>query len=190
MRTLAILSILLLGLLSGCMPSGIAAPLDHMADRATPLHFGLYVTPDPAQNPINPPERFTGYHSAQDFEILSDEADKEVPVYAVCDGPIVYQDWVEGYGGVVIQECTWKNEPVTVLYGHVSTDSFTAKKGDHITHGTRLAVLAPGRSKDSDGNRMHLHLGIHKGTELEFRGYLQDPKELDTYINPLSIFSE
>ncbi len=188
MRSLAILSILTLGLLTGCMPAGFAAPLDNTSSRPTPLYFGLYVTPDPAQNPIDPPERFTGYHTALDFEILPGEENKEVPVYAVCDGPIVYQEWVEGYGGTIVQECVWKGAPITVLYGHLSTDSFTANRGDRITHGTKIGALADGKSQDSDDTRKHLHLGIHKGTELEFRGYVQEENELDAFIDPRSMF--
>lgn len=177
----------LLPLVSCAQASEMSVPLERAAERLTPLHFGLYVTPDPAQNPIDPPERFTGYHAATDYEIFPEEAEAAVAVRAICDGEIAAADWAEGYGGVILQRCRLADEEVTVIYGHLDPDSFAKQSGQLARKGERLAVLAPARSRESDGNRKHLHLGIHKGRELEFRGYVQEAAELEEFIDPQTV---
>lgn len=168
-------------ILAGC--SAYAAPLPGAYNRPTPLHFGLYVTPDPANNPIDPPERFTGYHAATDFEIKKGEEDKDIPVYAVCGGMIHYSGYAEGYGGLLTEYCNIKGQDVTIIYGHLAIDSLVPS-GTAVETGAQLGILGAARSKDTDGSRKHLHLGIVKGHSSEVRGYVQDPKELDLYLDP------
>jgi hypothetical protein len=170
----------------GLAASGFAYPLDNASTRATPLHFGLYVTPDPAQNPIDPPERFTGYHAALDFEITEDEADAEVAVYAVCDGEIVVSELAEGYGGVIVQRCTLNGEDITVLYGHLEPDSM-APKGSTPPQGERIALLADAYSEESGNTRKHLHLGMHRGTDIVLLGYVQTKRELKQFLDPAKV---
>lgn len=165
----------------------ISYPLPETLNRPTPLHFGLYVTPDPENNPIDPPERFTGFHAATDFEVLpGEEGDVEVPVYTICHGPVAFSGFVEGYGGLLIQRCTIQKEEVTVLYGHLRIAGLPAEKKS-LKSGTQIGYLATGRTYDSGGNRKHLHLGIHKGSRLDFRGYVPTEQQLDQYINPMDI---
>src|SRR3989344_4494577 len=92
-------------LLFGCTSSaeGIAQPIDQALNRATPLSFGVHVTPDSEENPIKPPERFSGYHVGLDFEISTEELEKEVSVYAICTGTVAYSGFAEGYGGLLVQ---------------------------------------------------------------------------------------
>jgi len=77
---------------------------------------------------------------------------------------------------------------VTVLYGHVDFKGIP-QKGDTVTAGQTIGLLAPARSYASDGNRKHLHLGIHKGKEIDFRGYVANKAGLDSYIDPADILS-
>ena len=161
-------------------------PLPSTESRLTPLEFGLYVTPDPAQNPIDPPERFTGYHTGLDIEILSDEEHEEVPVSALCDGSIVFSDEAEGYGGVVVQTCTVDDQDVTVLYGHLLLSSLVPIER-HIVRGQRIGMLAPARSRDSGQTRKHLHIGIHKGSHIELLGYVTDASFLQEFIDPSTL---
>ncbi len=175
---------------NGENPTKISMPMDRMEERPTPLSFGLYVTPDPAQNPIDPPERFTGYHAALDFEVLPDEQDVPVPIYAICEGEIAYSEHAEGYGGVLIQGCILEGQEAMVLYGHLDHGSFEKKKGERLVSGDKIGILAPTRSEESGGNRKHLHLGIHKGRELEFRGYVQSENELEQFINPATVLEQ
>ncbi len=163
-------------------------PLDRASERDQKLTFGLYVTPDPEQNPIDPPERFTGYHTALDYEIFPDEIDQPVKVYGACDGKVVYKKWVEGYGGTFIQTCLWEGETVTVLYGHLDIGSITLEVGDQVKPGDEIGELGDGQSEETSFNRKHLHLGIHKGGEVELLGYVQDQADLANYIDPATIF--
>ncbi len=166
---------------------GLSLPMTDMEARAKLLTFGLYVTPNPAQNPIDPPERFTGYHTALDLEILPTEQNMPVDVYAICSGEVTYSESAAGYGGVLVQRCVINEQPVTVLYGHLDPDSFRRKRGEQLTSGETIGVLAATHSEESDGNRKHLHLGIHKGTAPEFLGYVQSEEELSAFMNPATV---
>lgn len=161
-------------------------PLIDGYSRATPLHFGLYVTPDPDENPIDPPERFTGYHVATDFEITPDEAEKDIPVYAICSGPVAFSGFAEGYGGLLIQRCTYKGSQISVIYGHLLIAPLL-NEGVYIERGKQISSLAKARTYESGGNRKHLHLGIHKGPKIDFRGYVQTEEEVATFIDPLTV---
>lgn len=167
-------------LLAACSPA-LHEPMERSSERATPLHFGLYVTPNPDNNPIDPPERFTGYHVGTDYEVGADELEKDVPVFAVCSGRVVSSGFAEGYGGVVVERCTIK-EPVTVIYGHLDPADLPEAQS-YLVAGDIIGFLAPARSAASDGNRKHLHLGIHRGSDIDFRGYVQEALELSEYLD-------
>lgn len=173
--------------LVGCKTAAAPAfPLEHTPNRPTPLSFGLYVTPDPAQNPIDPPERFTGYHAAVDYEVSTEEVDRDVPVYALCSGKVVYSGFASGYGGLLVHRCRLQGEDVTVIYGHLALANLPAV-GKTVKKGQKIGLLAPARSTESDGNRKHLHLGIHRGRDVDVRGYVQHEDELSEYIDPASV---
>lgn len=162
----------------------LGAPMERFGERPKLLRFGMYVTPDPAQNPISPPERFIGYHTALDVEVFSDESEKDVPVFAVCSGNLVYKDSANGYGGVLIQSCTVDGATATVLYGHVDSSSVSKTAGDMVRKGEQIAILGDANSEETGDTRKHLHLGVHKGQEIELRGYVQEQGELEGYLDP------
>lgn len=179
--------LLAFGILSACSTAGqLHEPLPNASHRATPLSFGLHVTPDPDDNPIDPPERFTGYHVATDYEVSAGEVEGDVPVYAICDGEVVYSGFAEGYGGLIAQRCWRGDQAMTVLYGHLALASLP-KLGDQLEAGQTIALLGAARSHDTDGNRKHLHLGIHKGVSIDFRGYVDTEAEVAEYIDPRSV---
>ncbi len=190
MRLRTMLSFLLPLSFVACMSApGFSEPLEHATNRPTPLHFGVHVTPDPADNPIDPPERFTGYHVATDYEVSADELDAPIPVFAICRGKIVYSGFAEGYGGLVIQRCTLDREPISVIYGHLSRNGLL-EDGLTVRSGQQIGYLADARSVDSDGNRKHLHLGIHKGKALDMRGYVQTEGEMAEFIDPATVLQQ
>lgn len=162
------------------MPAGFAAPMTQAAARVTKKHYGTYITPE--SSPVFP-ERFRGYHTGVDFETFPDEQDVDVSVFAICDGPLLKKTWASGYGGVAVQSCTWRGGPMTVVYGHVRLSSVSADVGDALTMGERVAVLGTGFSKETDNRRKHLHLGIHKGPDVEYRGYVATADELAQWID-------
>jgi hypothetical protein len=167
----------------------LAEPLSFYGGRATPLSFGLYVTPNPEENPIDPPERFEGFHAGTDYEVSTDELEEEVSVSAICTGEIAYSGFAEGYGGLVVQRCRIRGEDVSVIYGHLSLGNVPKQKSK-VKAGARIGILADARTHESGENRKHLHLGIHRGEELDLRGYVQSEEELKEYIDPLTVLPQ
>ena len=159
-----------------------ASPIDKPYDRATKKIIGTYVSPK--NSPINP-EKFTGYHTGVDFETFTSEKDSDVPIFAICTGKLIRNQFGRGYGGMTVQACEFNGTPVTVVYGHIRLSSITAKIGDALTKGEQFAVLGTGYSPETDGERKHLHLGIHKGSNVNTSGYIADKSLLSNWISIL-----
>lgn len=160
--------------------SVFAAPIDSWQSRVTKKPFGIYITP---QNSPVQPERFTGYHTGVDFETFVEEQNVDVSIYAICSGPLKVKEWISGYGGVAVQACKLDNQDIAVIYGHLRLSSISASVGQELTAGDKLAVLGTGFSQETDGERKHLHLGIHKGTAINFAGYVQNQAELENWVD-------
>jgi murein DD-endopeptidase MepM/ murein hydrolase activator NlpD len=157
------------------------SPLDRPKDRITKKTFGMYITPK--TSPVQP-ERFMGYHTGVDFEIFPNELNSEVPVRAVCSGKLVLKKTASGYGGVAVEECILNKEPITIIYGHLKLASVNKKSGDIIKAGEVLGVLGADKSAETDGERKHLHLGFHKGTAINIRGYVSIKSDLSGWLDP------
>lgn len=164
----------------------LRAPLDRAVERMTKKPFGIHVTPQ--DSPVQP-ERFSGFHTGADLEIFSDELNKDMSVKALCTGQLRQKQTASGYGGVIVTDCTIQNQPVTVVYGHLALSTIKAGVGSTITAGDVIGTLGADKSKDTGGERKHLHLGIHKGKQIDIRGYVRTEKELDGWIDPKSIFA-
>ena len=97
----------------------------------------------------------------------------------------------DGYGGVMVQSCVIDGETVTVLYGHLAftLSSIQIIPGTHLEAGQTFATLGTAFSNETDGERQHLHLSIHKGTAAVLAGYVQTEKELDAWIDPMTILA-
>ncbi|MBI5465767.1 MAG: M23 family metallopeptidase [Candidatus Kerfeldbacteria bacterium] len=161
-------------------PAEFSQPLGQALSRLTHKPFGLYVSP--RRSPVNP-ERFTGYHTGVDFETWPDEQDKPVSVFAVCTGHLLQKSWVKGYGGVAVQACTLNGRPITVVYGHLKLSSLAVQSDQRLESGAKLAVLGTGFSTETDGERKHLHLGLHLGSTINLRGYVKTQAELKQWLN-------
>ncbi len=157
------------------------APLPRLSSRPVLKPFGLYVSP--GHSPVSP-ERFTGYHTGEDFETFPDEQATDVPVTALCEGTVKLARSVSGYGGVLVQSCTLGGQVVTVLYGHLRASSIKPRIGNTIQPGDFIALLGTGYTQETDGERKHLHLGIHKGTAVDVRGYVQKKEQLSGWVDP------
>ncbi len=157
------------------------SPLGDPKARVTKLPFGIYVTP---QNSPIMPQRFTGYHTGWDFEILPGEETTDVTVNAFCAGKLLRKQTADGYGGVVVQSCNLAGQAATVIYGHLSLSTVSADTGDRIKTGQPIGLLGANRSTDTDGERKHLHFDIHKGTNVDIKGYVQHQSELTNWIDP------
>lgn len=164
--------------------SGLSWPISEALTRTTKKTFGLYVTPK--NSPVSP-ERFTGYHTGVDFETTPQEQDADVSIYAICAGPLILKKAATGYGGVAVQSCEINKEPVTVIYGHLRLSSIGASSGSLLSAGQAIGVLGKGYSSETDGERKHLHLGIHKGAAVSLLGYVPDKSQLNQWFDFLSL---
>ncbi len=162
----------------------ITEPISGGVSRVTKKPFGIYVTP---QNSPVSPEKFTGFHTGIDFETTPTEQNIDVAVYAICDGKLLMKKYATGYGGVAVESCTIDKNPVTVIYGHLRESSISPNIGQTLTAGQQIAVLGTGYSSETDGERKHLHLGIHKGTDINILGYVQKQSDLAAWIDPLLV---
>ena len=165
--------------------SNVSLPL-YDERRVTKKPFGIFVTPEDS---TVSPERFRGYHTGTDFEAFPGEDPHDLFVTALCDGDVLMRGDVNGYGGVLIQSCILDGQNVTVLYGHLSLDSIAVQKGDVLTKGYTIGTLGKGYSEETDGERPHLHLSIHKGTGVEYRGYVNSEAELKEWVDLMGILN-
>jgi murein DD-endopeptidase MepM/ murein hydrolase activator NlpD len=161
--------------------SVFSSPIANASSRVTKKSFGIYVSPQ--ESPVQP-EKFQGFHTGVDFETFSIETDTSVLVKAICEGKLIYKESASGYGGVLVQLCTLKNEPITVIYGHLKLTSVKFNVGDLVKSGKVLGELGQGYSIETDGERKHLHLAIHKGTEINILGYVTFKNQLSSWIDP------
>jgi murein DD-endopeptidase MepM/ murein hydrolase activator NlpD len=88
---------------------------------------------------------------------------------------------------MLVQRCVIDGEPVTVLYGHLSLTSITTEVGQTLEEGQTVATLGRGFSAQTDNERPHLHLSIHRGDAVELRGYAQEEAKLAEWIDPLTV---
>jgi murein DD-endopeptidase MepM/ murein hydrolase activator NlpD len=161
--------------------SGFQPPLDRAAERVTKKPFGIFITPQ--TSPVQP-ERFRGYHTGTDFEIFPEELNADVTVHAICSGTIALKKTASGYGGVLVQNCTLENQPVTVIYGHLKLASISKNTGDNLNAGETIGILGKVYSSETDGERKHLHLGVHKGRAVNILGYVSSQAGLSGWIDP------
>lgn len=156
-------------------------PLARISERISKKKFGDFITP---QNSPVQPERFSGYHTGLDLETFEDEKDMDIPIKAICDGSLAVKRTASGYGGLIVEKCILDGESVTVIYGHLDIDNIILNVGDSISIGDFLGNLGKGSSSETDYERKHLHLGIHKGSSINISGYVQGKSELSNWIDP------
>lgn len=164
-------------------PSALVEPVQDFKQRITKKPFGIHITPN---NSPASPERFTGYHTGADAE-LGDVAG-EVPVQAIADGKVLYSNLGSGYGGVMSVRHQIGTETITAIYGHLKPESMLAV-GTQVTKGQQIGILGQGYSHETDGERKHLHFGIHKGAEVNLHGYVATKEELAGWEDPQKIFN-
>lgn len=168
-------------------PPALTLPLSDALSRVTKKPFGILI--EKKTSPVQP-ERFAGYHTGVDFETLPEEQDIDVPVRAICTGPLIVKKRATGYGGIAIQRCTIADETVTVIYGHLRLSSVAAKPNDNISAGANFAMLGKGFSAETDGERKHLHLGIHRGKDANVLGYVQNASSLNTWLDAVALLRQ
>lgn len=165
----------------------IVEPIAGAMSRVTKKPFGIKISLK--DSPVQP-ERFSGYHTGVDFETTEVEQNIEVPIYAICSGPLVLKKYATGYGGVAVQSCQIEKNEVTVIYGHLRLASITQKIKQEIKAGEQIGFLGKGYSTETDGERKHLHLGIHYGEQVILLGYVQKQSELSAWLDATKFFTK
>lgn len=160
----------------------LAMPMERALERVTKKPFGIEIHPE--TSPV-PNDRFDGLHVGVDFETFEDEQNIDVPVFAVCDGRLLFKKQARGYGGVAVQACRIENREVSVIYGHLDLANIGPQAGDVLVRGQRIGVLGEGYSQETDGVRKHLHLGIREGFTNDIRGYVKSATETPMFLNAL-----
>jgi murein DD-endopeptidase MepM/ murein hydrolase activator NlpD len=161
-------------------------PLERAGERVTKKPFGIFIYPRTSKVQ---PERFQGYHTGVDFEIFPEELDQDIPIYAITSGKILVKRSATSYGGVLVESAKLDNSPATIIYGHLSLSSIGKNVGDSLTAGEQIGFLGKNKSPETDGERKHLHLGIHKGSEINIRGYASSKEELSGWIDFMASLS-
>jgi murein DD-endopeptidase MepM/ murein hydrolase activator NlpD len=167
--------------------SQLAWPLANALTRVTKKPFGIKISP--TKSPVSP-ERFNGYHTGVDLEVKEGEESAKVPVLALCAGKVKLKQWVSGYGGVLITSCQLDGEAVTVIYGHLDLDSIKYKVGDELSAGSLIGDLGKGYSSETDQERKHLHLAIHRGTATVLAGYVATEGQLKAWLDPMKYLTK
>lgn len=157
-------------------------PVADFKTRITKKPFGLFVEPN--NSPVQP-EKFSGYHTGVDVEY--GDVKEEVPVKTIADGKIIHAGTAQGYGGVVAIQYEIDNQAIVAIYGHLDPAALP-DAGTTVKAGDTIGRLGDGFTPETDGERKHLHLSLHKGTTLNIRGYVQNQSELSDWLDPLSIF--
>lgn len=158
----------------------ISQPIADVLNRITKKPFGIKVSPE--NSPVNP-ERFSGHHTGVDFETFDNEQNIDVPIYAICSGPLLKKEWASGYGGMAVQKCEITNQSVTVIYGHLKLASIQINTNQELASGQQIGILGRGYSMETDRERKHLHLGIHQGQSINIQGYVQNEAELSQWLD-------
>lgn len=164
-----------------------SCPINNPKKRVTKKPFGIKI--DPKTSPIQP-EKFSGFHVGTDYEILGKEADQEVSVKAICNGELALKDDIDGYGGLAIQKCKLEDQDITVLYGHLDLKNVTKNVGEQLFSGEIIGHLGAAMTEETDGERKHLHLGIHKGKEINSSGYETTESALKQWMNPEEVLKD
>lgn len=161
----------------------LASPITNAPSRITKKPFGIKI--DPRTSPVQP-EKFIGYHTGTDFETTTEEAKQDVKVFALCAGKLLQKRTASGYGGIIVQACSINDKAITVVYGHIDLSSVTDSVGQELNTGDPIAILGD-IGPETDGERKHLHLGIHKGSTINIKGYVQSNSELAEWIDYKSL---
>lgn len=157
-------------------------PVKDFAKRVTKKPFGLYVTPQ--KSPVSP-EIFTGYHTGADAEY--DDVTTDVTVVAITDGTVAYASTVSGYGGVVVLRHEINGKKISAVYGHLRPTTVLSQ-GTKVKAGEKIGLLGTGYTKETDGERKHLHLSLFTGPDIVLTGYAEREDELKYWVDPLTYF--
>lgn len=164
-------------------PVTLIEPVSEFKQRITKKLFGIFITPE--TSPVQP-ERFSGFHTAVDVE-YEDKPNVDIPVRSIADGVVALSTTATGYGGVLVIRHEIKGKARAVIYGHLDPASLP-KLGATIKRGEQIGMLGEGNTKETDGERKHLHFGVRSDDDPNIKGYVTRKEELSGWQNPLELY--
>ncbi|TSC72640.1 MAG: metalloendopeptidase-like membrane protein [Parcubacteria group bacterium Gr01-1014_38] len=161
--------------------SALVLPTRDFFAAVTKKPFGIFVTPE--TSPVQP-ERFRGYHTAADAELPAN-----TPVVAIADGTVTRSGIVSGYGGLVAVLHEVDAERLVGIYGHLDPGTLPPR-GTRVRAGQRVGVLGEGFTRETDGERPHLHFGLYRGPDANVAGYVSREERLSAWHDPVAFLRE
>lgn len=134
--------------------------------------------------------RFYGFHTGVDVEIDPSDLDKDVPVRAIYNGAVEEVQNVTGYGGVVAIRHEIGPKQYVAVYGHLRLKDIKVRSNQKVYSGDLIGYLGAAYSEETDGERKHLHFGLHKGLVSDIRGYVDTKNELESWVDPTEFLRE
>ena len=74
-----------------------------------------------------------------------------------------------------------------MIYGRLRLSSVSVAVGKNLVAGQQFAVLGSGNTTETDGERTHLHLGMHRGSAIDIRGYGATKADLSGWLDPAQV---
>lgn len=161
-------------------------PISNYDQRITAKTFGQLITPEDAKK-LPCGALFSGFHTGDDLETTPEEANQDIPVYSIADGKVLSVSHISGYGGMIVASYILGPQQVTAYYGHIDLASATIKPNEDVRAGEKLAILGKACSAETDFERKHLHFALHKGTGVDYRGYVSSASELSDWLDPQEV---
>jgi PKD repeat protein/murein DD-endopeptidase MepM/ murein hydrolase activator NlpD len=128
------------------------------------------------------PDRFSGKHLGEDAK-----APALTSLYAIANGVVKHNTYVNGYMNVVIIEHTLPdNSKVTSVYGHMTSDGIIPV-GTEVSKGQYIGKLDTAESFSANNYIQHLHFGIRKGAYTStwvYFGYEKGSETIDNWYDP------
>ncbi len=169
-------------------PEKLFYPMTRYTTRITNRSYAQKITPEDSK-PLACGDPFEGLHTGDDLEVSSSELEGDSPVYAIADGTVLDVAEVSGYGGLIVTQHTINGQTYTAYYGHISTAKTTIKAKDAVTAGQRITVLGANCSAETSNERKHLHFALHKGSEVDVKGYAS-AAEISEWVNPKELLAQ
>lgn len=134
-------------------------------------------------------DRFRGYHVGEDSEVPPKfRGAGPVEVRAIAGGTVRFLGRVAGYGGVIVIAHDIGGGRINAIYGHLDLASTTLQRGNRVVQAQFIANLGADRSKDTDGERQHLHFALYRGNDLRLNGYERRAASVRRWMNPYDLF--
>lgn len=165
-------------------------PTDQYSKRLSKNPYGTFYpssSPHTLDSDVCPGAiKYSGYHTGDDLETFVDEKNSAVSVHSIYNGTVLKAQNVSGYGGIIVILYNINGQDYTAYFGHIDLSTAQVKSGSYVNTGDKLAELAAACSGANDNVRKHLHFAIHRGSQIDYKGYVTTKSALGAWVDPKS----